>query len=64
MASCAVPCFRGGNAPPADPLPAPSPAVTVQEYRSAAHALQDSQDQLSVFLRGYATYLAGEKRKE
>jgi anaphase-promoting complex subunit 8 len=38
--------------------------VAAQEYRSAAHALQDSHDQLSVFLRGYATYLAGEKRKE
>ncbi|EFN59736.1 hypothetical protein CHLNCDRAFT_133336 [Chlorella variabilis] len=36
----------------------------LKEYRSAAHALRDSRDQLSLFLRGYATYLAGEKRKE
>lgn len=36
----------------------------VKEYRSAAHMLQDCQDPLSLFLRNYATYLAGEKRKE
>lgn len=35
-----------------------------QEYRSAAHALAGAQDPVSLFLRGYATYLAGEKRKE
>jgi hypothetical protein len=36
----------------------------VQEYRSAAHVLRDSLDPLCLFLRGYAMYLAGEKRKE
>jgi anaphase-promoting complex subunit 8 len=35
-----------------------------QEYRSAAYALREAKDPLSLFLRGYATYLAGEKRKE
>ena len=29
-----------------------------------AHTLQDSQEPLPLFLRCYATYLAGEKRKE
>ncbi|KAL4855210.1 Anaphase-promoting complex subunit 8 [Chlorella vulgaris] len=36
----------------------------LKEYRSAAHVLRDSPDPLSLFLRGYAMYLAGEKRKE
>ena len=36
----------------------------VQEYRSAAHALQACTDPLSLFMRCYATYLAGEKQKE
>lgn len=36
----------------------------VQEYRSVAHTLRDAHDPASTFLRCYATYLAGEKRKE
>ncbi|KAI3429609.1 hypothetical protein D9Q98_005695 [Chlorella vulgaris] len=36
----------------------------LKEYRSAAHVLRDSLDPLCLFLRGYAMYLAGEKRKE
>lgn len=35
-----------------------------QEFQSAAHALRGARDSLSLFLRCYATYLAGEKRKE
>ncbi|KAH7687584.1 anaphase-promoting complex subunit 8 protein [Dioscorea alata] len=35
-----------------------------REYRRAAHALRDQTGKKSVFLRCYALYLAGEKRKE
>ncbi|KAK4567560.1 hypothetical protein RGQ29_003363 [Quercus rubra] len=35
-----------------------------QEYRRAAHVLRDQTGKKSVFLRSYALYLAGEKRKE
>ena len=35
-----------------------------QEYRRAAHILRGSQNSKAVFLRCYALYLAGEKRKE
>lgn len=45
--------------------PVPTTAVwTYQEYRRCAHALQGATDPLHVFLRCYATYLYGEKRKE
>ncbi|PSC70628.1 anaphase-promoting complex subunit 8-like [Micractinium conductrix] len=51
--------------------PRPGPAfelarslIDVKEYRSAAHALQACTDPLSLFMRCYATYLAGEKQKE
>ncbi|CAM6019838.1 unnamed protein product [Sphagnum balticum] len=36
----------------------------MREYRRAAHALQGSTHKKAFFLRCYATYLAGEKRKE
>ncbi|AET01800.2 putative acetyltransferase A, auxiliary subunit [Medicago truncatula] len=35
-----------------------------REYRRAAHVLRDQIGRKSVFLRSYALYLAGEKRKE
>nr|KYP68140.1 Cell division cycle protein 23 isogeny [Cajanus cajan] len=35
-----------------------------REYRRAAHVLRDQKGSRSVFLRCYALYLAGEKRKE
>lgn len=35
-----------------------------REYRRAAHALQGASGSRATFLRFYATYLAGEKRKE
>ncbi|KAK9203068.1 hypothetical protein WN943_013322 [Citrus x changshan-huyou] len=35
-----------------------------REYRRAAHVLRDQTGRRSVFLRCYALYLAGEKRKE
>ncbi|KAF5734730.1 anaphase-promoting complex subunit 8-like [Tripterygium wilfordii] len=35
-----------------------------REYRRAAHVLRDQTGRKSVFLRCYALYLAGEKRKE
>ncbi|OMO85780.1 Tetratricopeptide TPR-1 [Corchorus olitorius] len=35
-----------------------------REYRRAAHVLRDQTGKKSVFLRCYALYLAGEKRKE
>lgn len=35
-----------------------------REYRRAAHALRDQNSKKAVFLRCYALYLAGEKRKE
>ncbi|CAN1753517.1 Anaphase-promoting complex subunit 8, partial [Linum perenne] len=35
-----------------------------REYRRAAHALRDQTGNKSVFLRNYALFLAGEKRKE
>ncbi|XP_048229235.1 anaphase-promoting complex subunit 8 isoform X2 [Ricinus communis] len=35
-----------------------------REYRRAAHVLRDQNGKKSVFLRCYALYLAGEKRKE
>lgn len=35
-----------------------------QEYRSAAYALRGVASPKAVFLRCYATFLAGEKRKE
>ncbi|KAM2978375.1 hypothetical protein FF2_015196 [Malus domestica] len=35
-----------------------------REYRRAAHVLRDQNGKKSVFLRSYALYLAGEKRKE
>ncbi|CAI0549577.1 unnamed protein product, partial [Linum tenue] len=35
-----------------------------REYRRAAHALRDQTAKKSVFLRNYALFLAGEKRKE
>ena len=35
-----------------------------QEYRRAAHILRGTQNSKAVFLRCYALYLAGEKRKE
>lgn len=35
-----------------------------REYRRAAHALRDQSGKKPIFLRGYALYLAGEKRKE
>lgn len=41
----------------------PRPA-TLQEYRSVVHMLASATDPQSLFLRCYATYLAGEKRKE
>ena len=37
---------------------------SLQEYRRAAHVLRGSQNSKAVFLRCYALYLAGEKRKE
>ncbi|EFJ14516.1 hypothetical protein SELMODRAFT_268860 [Selaginella moellendorffii] len=36
----------------------------MREYRRAAHALRGATGKKSFFLRCYATYLAGEKRKE
>lgn len=36
----------------------------LQEYRSVVHMLAGATDPQSLFLRCYATYLAGEKRKE
>ncbi len=36
----------------------------VQEYRRAAHVLRGATEPRAAFLRGYSTYLAGEKRKE
>ena len=36
----------------------------LQEYDRAAHALVDCDGDLAFFLRSYATYLGGEKRKE
>ncbi len=36
----------------------------LQEYRRAAHALRDIDGNQALFLRCYALYLAGEKRKE
>lgn len=41
-----------------------TPIRRPQEFHSAAHTLRGARDALSVFLRCYATYLAGEKRKE
>ncbi|KAI3997641.1 hypothetical protein MKX01_011058 [Papaver californicum] len=35
-----------------------------KEYRRAAHVLRDQTGRKAVFLRSYAIYLAGEKRKE
>ncbi|XP_010515126.1 PREDICTED: anaphase-promoting complex subunit 8-like [Camelina sativa] len=35
-----------------------------REYRRASHVLRDQKSKKSVFLRFYALYLAGEKRKE
>lgn len=35
-----------------------------REYRRAAHVLRDQTGKKAVFLRSYALYLAGEKRKE
>ncbi|KAI3952175.1 hypothetical protein MKW98_005870 [Papaver atlanticum] len=35
-----------------------------KEYRRAAHVLRDQTGKKAVFLRSYAIYLAGEKRKE
>ncbi|KAF3796278.1 Anaphase-promoting complex subunit 8 [Nymphaea thermarum] len=35
-----------------------------REYRRAAHVLRDQTGKKAMFLRGYALYLAGEKRKE
>ncbi|KAF6159826.1 hypothetical protein GIB67_032910 [Kingdonia uniflora] len=35
-----------------------------KEFRRAAHALRDQNGRKAVFLRSYALYLAGEKRKE
>lgn len=42
----------------------PCPPRALQEYRSAAHMLAGAEEPLPLFLRCYATYLAGEKRKE
>lgn len=39
-------------------------AFLLQEYRRAAHVLADAQGGKSLFLRCYAMYLAGEKRKQ
>lgn len=36
----------------------------VRDYRRAAHCLQQCENNLEVFLRGYATFLAGERLKE
>ncbi|EIE22594.1 TPR-like protein [Coccomyxa subellipsoidea C-169] len=36
----------------------------MKEYRRAAHVLKGASGPRAVFLRGYSTYLAGEKRKE
>lgn len=36
----------------------------VQEYRRAAHVLKGLGGAKTLFLRSYATYLAGEKRKD
>lgn len=36
----------------------------LQEYRRAAHTLSQESGSKAVFLRSYATYLAGEKRKQ
>lgn len=47
--------------PALDPRP---PPVCLQEYRRAAHALAGLTGPLPTFLRLYATYLAGEKRRE
>jgi anaphase-promoting complex subunit 8 len=61
------------SAPPVSCSTCPNPQTTgalyashacPQEYRGAAYALRDSKDSLSLFLRGYATYLAGEKRMQ
>ena len=38
--------------------------LPLQEYRRAAHVLAEAQGGKSVFLRCYAMYLAGEKRKQ
>lgn len=36
----------------------------LREYQRAAHALRDRKSPLAIFLRGYSTFLAGERRKE
>ena len=38
--------------------------IALQEYRRVAHVLRASPGQKAKFLRCYALYLAGEKRKE
>ena len=35
-----------------------------QEYRRAAHVLRGAAGARALFLRGYARYLAGERRRE
>ncbi len=38
--------------------------LSAQEYRRAAHVLKGLGGAKTLFLRSYATYLAGEKRKD
>jgi anaphase-promoting complex subunit 8 len=38
--------------------------LCLQEYQRAAHVLTGLETPVAVFLRCYALYLAGEKRKE
>ncbi|KAL4446289.1 hypothetical protein ABPG77_003096 [Micractinium sp. CCAP 211/92] len=58
-------------APPIIVCPTSGPAFELarsffdlKEFHSAAHALRGARDALPLFMRCYATYLAGEKRKE
>ncbi|CAN6916891.1 unnamed protein product [Brassica oleracea var. botrytis] len=66
----------GFSQPPATPLPQEDEVIDgdlyllaksyfdCREYRRASHVLRDQMSKKSVFLRCYALYLAGEKRKE
>ncbi|CDY58069.1 BnaAnng14940D [Brassica napus] len=67
----------GFSQPPATPLPQEEDEVIdgdlyllaksyfdCREYRRASHVLRDQMSNKSLFLRCYALYLAGEKRKE
>ncbi len=67
------PSSRGGQAPTSS-APAPEPdsdqyqlaktLFDVRDYRRAAHALHGTRGPKALFLRCYALYLAGEKRRD